>query len=159
MAVRDVGARLKWTSQVEERTDYFEAPGISLGDDEETVVTESVTLPLGSVTTHLPAVYSAGLARQNGRLLTAFQLEAASARDMGASPAVRGSAGTAWTATRWLALRGSLSLGGEDAAAVGGGAGLAWGPVQVDLGVRSWGSVNPFASKGIGVVTSLGVAL
>jgi hypothetical protein len=159
VAVRDIAARLKWTRQVEERTDCFEAPGISLGDDDEVVVTESVTVPLGSVATSLPAVFSAAVAHEEGRLLTGFQVEAATERAMGASPALRGSAGAAWTCKRWLALRGSLSIGGEDAAAIGGGAGLALGPVQLDLGLRSWGSINPFASKGIGATTSLGAAL
>jgi hypothetical protein len=159
LAARDLAARIKWTGQVEERTDCFAAPGISLGDDNEVVVTESVTVPLGSVTTALPAVYSVGLAREQGRLLTAFQLEAAGEQRLGASPALRASAGAAWTFTRWFALRGSLSLGGEDAAAIGGGAGFAWGPVQLDLALRSWGSLNPFVSKGIGAATSLGIGI
>ncbi len=159
LAARDLGGRLKWTRRVEERTDRFDAPGIRLGDDDKVVVSESVTLPMSSLATSLPVLYSAGVARQGERFLAALHLEAASSRSMGASPALRGAVGAAWTCRRWLALRGNLSVGGEDVAAIGGGAGLAWGPVQLDLGVNSWGSVNPFASKGIGVGAALGIDL
>lgn len=159
VAARDLGARVKWTHQVEDRTDRFVAPGVRLGNGNEVIMTQSVALPLRAITTPLPVTYSAGVARQGDRFLTALHLEAASSRAMGASPAVRAAAGVAWTLRRWLVLRGSLSAGGEDAAAVGCGAGLAWGRVQLDWGARSWGSLNPWASKGMGVMTAVGIDL
>ncbi len=157
-AARDVAARITWDAGVEERTDTFEAPAISLGDGDEVAITESVTVPLTSVSTHLPVLYSAGVARTGERLLATLHLEAAGERRLGASPALRAAAGAAWTFKPWLAVRASLSVGGEDRATVGGGAGLALGRAQVDVGLRSWGSLNPFASKGLGAETSVGLA-
>ncbi len=159
VSARDLFASIEWDDGVEEQTDYFEVPGMALGDDDEVVISESVTVPLQSVRTDLPQTYALGVAHHGRRLLTTFHLEAASASRMGLSSALRLGAGAAWSFKPWLVLRSGVSVGGADAAAVSGGAGFGLGPVQLDLGLCSWGNLNPFASKGVGVVTSIGMGI
>ena len=57
----------------------------------------------------------------------------------------------------WLALRAFGGVGGNAGARLGAGMGLALGPVALDLGVRTWGTLNALAPRGLGL--SLGLAV
>lgn len=160
VAIRDLFATIRWTKGAEERIDSFDVPGLSLGDvDEDMMSTESVTRSMDSVQTSLPTVFSLGVARQGERLLTACHLEVATGSRLGASGIPRLSVGAAWESWRWLVIRGTAELGGIERAELGGGAGVAMGPVQLDLGLHSWGSFNPFDSRGLGLVLGLGMSI
>jgi hypothetical protein len=160
VAARDLLAAIHWTRGVEERTDTFEIADVTLGNaGEEEVVTETTTLSLDGARTTLPVRYSLGVARDDDALLIAFNLDAASATTYGASARLRASAGVEWRARSWMALRGGASLGGLGGTTLALGLGFKPGRVKVDLALHSWGTANPFSSKGLGVGLGFGLAL
>jgi len=159
-SIRDLFGSIDWTSEAEERIDTFEVLDVSLGEGtEEVVVSESVTRPLDSHRTDLPVAYAVGVAHHGDRLLTAGTLEVATAERAGGFPTPRAALAAGWALSGRFALRGTASLGGPESAGVGVGAGFALGPVQLDLGISTWGSLNPFGSKGVYLVSGLGVGL
>ena len=160
LAFRDLFAGLNWTEGVEERTETFDVPGISLGEGEEdTIYSSEVVRTLDSYAGDLASTISVSAARTSGRLLTALHLETPAGSGVGASVDPFGGVAAAWRLGSRLALRGSAGLGGSAGAALGGGLGLAAGPVQLDLSAQSWGSLNPFASKGMGLLAALRIAI
>jgi len=158
LAVRDLFTKINWTRDVEERIETFEVPGLVLGDS-VSVNSDSVTRSLSQTETALPAIFSIGAARQWTRWLAAGQIQLATGTRYGASSSPRASMGTAWKMRSWLVVRASAAAGGDRASNVGGSLGIAVGAIHVNLGLHSWGSLNPFASKGFGLISALAVKL
>jgi hypothetical protein len=156
LAARDLVGRMRWTSGVQERTDFFEVPEMDLGDIEEDLVqTGTHIAPARAVTTNLPATVVLGAGHLTRRSATSLALDAP-LRD---GPLGRGSIGVslgaAWLPRRWFALRAVGGVGGLAGTRIGAGCGCALGPVAVDLAMRTWGTLNPFDSHGLGLALSL----
>jgi hypothetical protein len=160
IAVRDLWTVLDWTADAEERIDVCEVPGLSLGDGRHAgVSSESVARPLDSIRTPLPPVFSWGAVHRGERLLAAALLEVTGQRHLGASRRTCLSLAGAYPAWDHLVVRGVADLGGCGGGGLGAGVGLAVGPIQVDLGLHTRGSPNPFSGKGLGLTTGVGILL
>lgn len=159
IAVRDLFGGIIWNQQAEERIDIFMIPGATLGDGGEAIIgSETVTRPLEEIRTSLPTHFHAALARTGPHALTAVRVEAASADRLGGSRTPRVEGGHARRLTSWLVLRASASVGGLDRATLGAGIGVAAGPAQFDAHLRSWGSLDPLSSQGLGLGCSIVIA-
>ncbi len=154
MAMRDLFASINWTRDVEERIESFDVPGLILGDS-VSVNSSSATRSLSSVKTSLPVVFSVGAARQGERFLHAFHLEMATKSQYGSSTTPRLALASGWKLKSRVALRASAATGGNGPSNIGGSLGLALGVVHLNLGLHSWGSLNPFASKGMGFISGM----
>ena len=100
-----------------------------------------------------------GAAHHGQRFLSAVLIEMATSSALGASGTPRASVASAWQALGWLALRGSTEIGGGQGPSIGGSLGIGMGPVQLDIGSRTLGTLNPFDGKGIGLVAGLAIGL
>jgi hypothetical protein len=159
-AVRDLFATLDWTVDAEERIDVCEVPGLSLGSGGPSGVTsETVVRPLDSIRTSLPPVFSLGAAFGGERILAALLLEVASQNGFAASRKPRLSLAGAYPAGDLLVVRGVADLGGCGVAGLGAGAGVALGPLQLDLGLHTRGTLNPFSSKGLSLAAGVEIAI
>jgi hypothetical protein len=161
LAIRDLFARLRWTGDAEEHLTSFAIDKLSLSDidsdDEEDLIEEDTqTNPLDEITSTLPVIFAAGGAYLGDRLLTSFYLEMATKSDLGGVGTPGLSLGMAWPRARWYVLRGVAGLGGAEGTRIGAGFGLGLGPAQLDVACRTWGTLNPFRSKGIGASLGLG---
>ncbi len=160
LVVSDLVGRLTFTGQVEERLDTFDVSGLTIGDEGEAVITsETVAVELREWQVDLPARFSLGLAHHGEAALASVRIDVATEDRLGASRVPRLGAGYARRLQDWLIVRGVFSVGGLDGASLGGELGWSVGPVQWNVGLRSWGSLNPWNSRGLGVVTALNLTL
>jgi len=152
IAVHDLFGSIIWNRQAEERIDIFMMPGATMGDGGEAIIGgETVTRSLDELRTSLPTRFHAALVHTGHRALSAIRVEAANADRLGSSRTPRVEAGHARRISSRLVLRAGASVGGLDRASVGAGLGVAAGPVQMDAHLRSWGSLDPFSSQGLGL--------
>ncbi len=158
LAVRDLVGRIRWNRQVEQRTDSFTVPEMDLGDIEADLVqTSSSVKAHAPVTRSLPATLNLSVGRLGSWLSTSATLEAPLRSGPTGKDAVGVSIGAGWRAYRWLVVRARAGLGGLQGTRLGGGVGVAAGPVACDLALRTWGTLNPFASKGFGLAFGVGM--
>jgi hypothetical protein len=156
LVLRDLGSQLVWTRRAQERLDTFHVPGLSLGAEGQTTIhAESTRRPLRAARLVLPPLFSCGVARSAGSLLTSLRLDVATADGWGASTRPQISAGQAWRCWDGFVLRFHTIWRRADPMRWGLGAGLALGPTQLDVGFASAGSFSPSAGYGLGFATSL----
>lgn len=156
LVVADLLSRVTFTDRIEERLDTFDVSGLTIGDEGEAVVTsETVTVALSAWEVALPARFSLGFVHHGESALTSVRIDLAAEDRLGASRSPRVGAGYARHLRDWLVVRGTVSVGGLDRASLGGELGLGLGRLQWDAGIRSWGSLNPWDSRGLGLVAGL----
>ncbi len=160
LVVTDLLGWLDFTGDVQERIDSFDLSGLCIGEGAgQIVATETVEIPVDAFRVYLPVGLSLGAARRDESSLTSLRMDLSGEDRLGAARTVRVAIGHARRFAGCLAARGTASLGGADRASLGGELGWRVGAAQVDLGLRSWGSLNPWASRGIGLVATLNLTL
>lgn len=160
LAVRDLFGHIRWSGGVEEQLTTFVVAGATLGgDDAEVVIVETETYPIQEVTTHLPAIYSAAIARQGVRWYSGAQMEIAAANAYGATTTPRCVGTLGYLPWDRLALYAQLGVGGKVGPSVGGAGTLLLGRFMLQGGIQSWGTFNPFGSRGVGFRAGLGLRL
>jgi hypothetical protein len=155
IAARDLIGRIRWARGVEERTDFFEVPEMDLGDIEEDLVQTGTHIAQGrAITANLPATVVCSTGYLTRWTTASLALDA----PLRNGPLGRGSiglsAGAAWLPRPWFALRTAGGFGGLQGTRLGAGFGCDLGLVAVDLAMRTWGTLNPFASRGLGLALS-----
>ena len=160
LVVTDLLGWLDFAGDAQERIDSFAVSGLCIGEGAgQIVATETVKIPVAAFRVYLPVGLSLGAARRGESSLTSLRMDLSGEDRLGAARTARVAIGHARRLAGCLAARGTASLGGADGASLGGEMGWRVGAAQVDLGLRSWGSLNPWASRGIGLVATLNLTL
>ncbi len=143
--------QIKWNKKAEEKGYSVVVNSLTLAnsDDDSVVQEEDYKREIGTFTTHLPAVISAGLSRKTSKLLLTFNWEQGFKDCAGSTKTPRVSGGAEYYLLRWLPLRSGLSLGGKEGFLLASGLGIDLGSSHLDFGLSTQKGILPSYGTGI----------
>ena len=143
--------QIKWDKKAKEKVYSIAVNSLTLenSDDDSVMQEEDYTRDLGSFTTRLPALFSAGLSRKTSKLLLCFSWEQGFKDCAGSTKTPRVSWGAEYYLLSWLPLRSGLSLGGKEGFLFASGLGIDLRSSHLDFGLSTQKGILPSYGTGI----------
>jgi hypothetical protein len=156
--IENILSHLTWNRDAEEHRYLFEFDTMTVVNmNEDYVVSEEYSTPLGSFSTSLPAVMVIGFAKRSGDFRWAIDWQQGFRQAAGTSTTPRLSLGAETYATDFLPVRIGFTAGGAERTAFSFGSGLHFSTFYLDWAYVTGTSLPGYSSKGINLAIATGL--
>ncbi len=157
LSFRNLLSSISWSQDTEEHGYNFSFDTMTVDNmEDDYIVSDDYTKPIGGFSTNLPTVMTLGVANTTGNLVWAVDWEQGFRRAAGASTKPRIKAGAEYHGFL-VPLRAGCALGGSLGNGFSIGSGLHLGAFHLDFAAVTGLSLSPGSSRGLNLAVSTGL--
>lgn len=151
-------SHLTWNKETEEHGYHFSFDTMTVDNmEDDYIVSDDYTVPVGSFCSNLPSTLTVGLARTSGKLLWAVDWQQGFHRNTGVSSKPQIAAGIQYSLIGFMPLRTGFTTGGDRNTTFSFGSGLNISPVYLDYAFVTGSPFSGYSSKGLNFAVSVGI--